>query len=64
MVGKAETQFGLCLPYIPHLLHEITYNYITLGVSHWDLYTHFLLFLSSELCPIPSDFGRTHHILY
>ena len=29
-------------------------------------YTHsvFWLFLSSELCPIPSDFGRTHHILY
>ena len=28
-----------------------------------NIYTPiFLLFLSSELCPIPSDFGRTHHI--
>ena len=27
------------------------------------IHTQFiLLFLSSELCPIPSDFGRTHHI--
>ena len=37
MVGEAETQFGLRLPYILYttFLHEITY--ITLGVSHWDL---------------------------
>ena len=27
------------------------------------IYTQIIwLFLSSELCPIPSDFGRTHHI--
>ena len=26
------------------------------------IYTHFWgLFLSSELCPITADFGRTHH---
>ena len=56
-----------CIPILRVYPYTLFFEAVVAGAPEGlsSIYLHTLifgLFISSELCPIPSDFGRTHHI--